>query len=156
MKDRFDELWLILESQEPTGDEVSKQVRKLIAGEHHIQPGFQIVDGPEVVLWTSDPDRLRFLLNIKSDAPYFAGHFPGNPILPGVIQLHWAVLLARRHLHPASHSVDVRRVKFRSIVTPPRLVELRLKSESGGRVEFLVGSQETIHSQGALEFPENS
>ena len=33
------------------------------------------------------PDRVRALKNVTLNEPYFQGHFPGAPVMPGVLQI---------------------------------------------------------------------
>lgn len=45
---------------------------------------FQLVD--RVVSWQSEPvKKLTAIKNVTINEPYFMGHFPGNPIMPGVL-----------------------------------------------------------------------
>jgi len=44
------------------------------------------------------PDGLELDLRVPPDLEYFAGHFPGIPILPGVVQIDWSVRLGRARL----------------------------------------------------------
>ncbi len=81
------------------------------------------------------PDRLstrddagvrEVTLRVPESHACFDGHFPGQPIVPGVVLLHWAVSeLARwqmRTLDVASLEV----LKFRRPVTPGETFVLRL------------------------------
>ncbi len=40
--------------------------------------------------------RVKASITLAADAPYFAGHFPGRPILPGVVELAMMVETAAR------------------------------------------------------------
>ena len=42
--------------------------------------------------------------NVTFNEPYFNGHFPGNPVMPGVLQLE-AMAQAARLLRVGAHSV---------------------------------------------------
>ena len=43
------------------------------------------------------------VLNIPPDHPAFAGHFPGRPIVPGVLLLDHALLLAEQRMGRPLH-----------------------------------------------------
>ena len=36
-------------------------------------------------------DQVSIDIHIQSDLSWFVGHFPQQPVLPGVVQTHWAV-----------------------------------------------------------------
>jgi predicted hotdog family 3-hydroxylacyl-ACP dehydratase len=45
---------------------------------------------------TLTSEGLRVEGRVPEDLAYFEGHFPGRPVVPGVVLLHWALELARR------------------------------------------------------------
>lgn len=107
---------------------------------------------PPVVSWIREEGRERLLLHLTPGHPCFAGHFDGEPILAGVVQLHWAALIAGRLLGGNRVPTRVYRLKFRHIATPPRLVEARLDLANAPRVAFRFYSHPHPHAQGVLEF----
>jgi len=72
-------------------------------------------------------DRVRALKNVTFNEPYFQGHFPGAPVMPGVLQIEAMAqaggILALQSIQfdPATHvmlfmAIDA--VKFRKAVVP--------------------------------------
>lgn len=57
-------------------------------------------------------------LNIHAGLQVFDGHFPQAPILPGVAQLHWIILLARECFEVPTHFVRMEVLKFVHPVQP--------------------------------------
>ena len=99
----------------------------------------------------------RFLLHLLPNHACFRGHFPGRPILAGIIQLHWAVKLAQACLDCNGAPQEILRLKYHNIAVPPRFVELQLEPgdrlKESFRVRFSVLSPTGIHAQGMLVFP---
>lgn len=62
----------------------------------------------------------------------FQGHFPGQPILAGIVQLHWATQLYARCWADPRAVVRVTRLKFTRVIRAWSPLELRLDSQSGG------------------------
>jgi 3-hydroxymyristoyl/3-hydroxydecanoyl-(acyl carrier protein) dehydratase len=54
----------------------------------------------------------------------FAGHFPGRPILPGIVQLNWAVSLAADAFHMPYRPARRCQVKFVRAMTPDDAVTM--------------------------------
>ena len=64
---------------------------------------------------------------------YFQGHFPGRPILPGVVQIDWVVRLADKYLETTIESAQSFQVKFKSVIEPGRSLTLVLRRASDDR-----------------------
>lgn len=59
------------------------EVRDIMAMLPHRYP-FQLLD--RVLSWQSEPVlKLTAIKNVTINEPFFQGHFPGNPIMPGVL-----------------------------------------------------------------------
>jgi len=66
---------------------------------------------------------------VPADSPWFSGHFPGNPILPGVAQLEMAVEAIARMSGKNLYVTRLGRVKFKAFVRPGE--RLRLDARAG-------------------------
>jgi 3-hydroxyacyl-[acyl-carrier-protein] dehydratase len=66
-------------------------------------------------------------IEVPAGSPFFAGHFPGHPILPGIA--HLALALGNRPL------AEIRTLKLRKPVTPGTVLDLSLE-EADGLVRF--------------------
>jgi UDP-3-O-[3-hydroxymyristoyl] N-acetylglucosamine deacetylase/3-hydroxyacyl-[acyl-carrier-protein] dehydratase len=93
---------------------------------------FVMID--RVVEIVSD-DELVALKNVTINEPFFQGHYPGRPVMPGVLQIEAmaqaaGVLLLRKL--PADENkiaffMSVDKVKFRQAVEPGDSIEIRVK-----------------------------
>lgn len=82
----------------------------------------------------------------SADAPVFAGHFPGRPILPGVFQLEIARFAAEVVLNCPLGVREIRKSKFQRPILPNEVVRVVLKlSEKDRTIQalaaFSVGGQ---------------
>jgi 3-hydroxyacyl-[acyl-carrier-protein] dehydratase len=98
-------------------------------------------------------------LCFPADFPAFAGHFPGQPVLPAVIQLavvrSLTVDLLKRPLEP----VRTRRLKFKGMVGPDDLVQVRVeikKEEENWLANFKLDHDGKAVSAGAIIFRERA
>ena len=69
---------------------------------------------------------------IAPDAPYLRGHFPGRPIVPGVVEL---LLLVEHLSREAGHALTLRSIKFarfRQLVVPHDRLDVTRRSAEGG------------------------
>jgi 3-hydroxymyristoyl/3-hydroxydecanoyl-(acyl carrier protein) dehydratase len=107
---------------------------------------------PRILTQLEDAPYHRLLLVITPELGWFRGHFPKNPVLPGVVQLHWAVIAATSLFGFQDVPVEIKRLKFKGIVTPPRMLELALSKPRQNEVQFGYASLGQQHSEGRLVF----
>ncbi|MDR1709865.1 MAG: AMP-binding protein [Candidatus Accumulibacter sp.] len=62
--------------------------------------------------------RARIELRVGAEIAHFAGHFPGAPILPGIVQVDWAIRFAREHLPLRGAFSALENLKFLALVRP--------------------------------------
>jgi 3-hydroxymyristoyl/3-hydroxydecanoyl-(acyl carrier protein) dehydratase len=102
---------------------------------------------------TGTPDGVRLGLLIPPDLLYFRGHFPAFPVLPGVVQLHWAIGFGRRYLPVGSGAARTVRVKFVRPIGPGARVVLSLVHDSSvDRLAFDYADGDTAFSSGLVSF----
>jgi acyl-CoA synthetase (AMP-forming)/AMP-acid ligase II len=97
----------------------------------------------------------RVLLGITAPAAllYFDGHFPQAPILPGVVQVDWAIHFGRQYFTLAPKFGGVNALKFQQVILPdsPLFLELVLDSAKGS-LQFRYFSDTGPHAGGRILF----
>ena len=71
-----------------------------------------------------EPQHYRASVTLEPEHPVFAGHFPGNPILPGVCSLQMVVGCAEKALGYPVVMIHAPAIKFLEIVRPASGEEL--------------------------------
>ena len=88
-------------------------------------------------------------IHIPSDSPWFDGHFPGEPILPGVAQIGM-VFDAIRKAHNQDLIISgVRRVRFKRMIRPDdrlKIIATPLRKEMGAYSFRILIQDETVCS----------
>jgi 3-hydroxymyristoyl/3-hydroxydecanoyl-(acyl carrier protein) dehydratase len=88
--------------------------------------------------------------DISRDHPAFEGHFPGHPILPGVVLLSEAMAAIEAATATSARDWTVDNVKFLGAVEPgSRLVITHAVQPSGG-VRFEIREAERVIASGVL------
>jgi acyl-CoA synthetase (AMP-forming)/AMP-acid ligase II len=84
---------------------------------------------------------------------YFDGHFPGRPILAGVVQLDWAIAYGLRYFNLPPCFRGIRALKFQRVIPPelPLRVEL-IHQPLKGSLSFKITSQLGTHATGRVIF----
>jgi 3-hydroxymyristoyl/3-hydroxydecanoyl-(acyl carrier protein) dehydratase len=98
-------------------------------------------DGTEQVLY----------LHVPASLAWFDGHFPGDPILPAVVQIDWAIHFGTELGFDPARFSGMDRLKFRSVISPGTTLELRLEA-AGDALRFSYESAAGNHSNGAILF----
>ena len=80
-------------------------------------------------------------------------HFPGAPVVPGVMQVAWAVELARRHGLASGPLHEILTAKFRRLVLPGMRLAARVESgPAPGQCCFVFELGGVAVSSGRLQF----
>jgi 3-hydroxymyristoyl/3-hydroxydecanoyl-(acyl carrier protein) dehydratase len=100
---------------------------------------------------------LTIELDLTPHLIQFDGHFPGMPILPAVVQIDWAMTLARDHFELPAHFTALRGLKFTALVQPPVTLTLALAHADDGRsVGFTYTQGDTTCATGRIEFADDA
>lgn len=87
---------------------------------------------------------------VPADHPAFAGHFPGQPILPGVVLLDEA-LQAARALVPSAARWSLPQAKFLRTVAPGEVLRLRVRTLPSSVLAFEFLRDGVVVAQGQLK-----
>ena len=88
-------------------------------------------------------------LPVAADHPAYAGHFPGHPILPGVVLLAEAMAAIGVATGRGPERWTLANVKFVAPVTPGSALALR-HEEVDGNVRFEVRAGDRVVASGVL------
>lgn len=78
-------------------------------------------------------------IQIPENHPCFSGHFPGTPILPGVLILDRVIALAEQQLAHPLEKYEFQNVKFLAVVAPKEYLKLNfLAASTSGDYKFTV------------------
>lgn len=108
------------------------------------------MDLPNYLIEEQTDGQAIIVFPIDASLPQFAGHFPDQPILPGVVQVDWAIRLAQQ-LGLGDESIkQLEVVKFQHLVMPPVTLRLTLERLASGKTKFCFASDEKVFSSGRL------
>lgn len=89
-------------------------------------------------------------LSVGQDHPSLPGHFPGQPVVPGVLLLELVLDAAETWLGASLAVRSLPQVKFIAPLLPGQTAHLELK-RSGGELRFVVRRDDTPIAQGIIE-----
>ncbi len=96
---------------------------------------------------------LHCRVRVPYELPVFRGHFPSRPIVPGVVQIGWAVDIARAQGVVSGTFAGISAAKFRRVLQPGMDLGLRLDGRDERRqlsFEYSLGSM--VVSGGRVQF----
>lgn len=102
---------------------------------------------------TRRPPLAAASLEIVPQLRVFDGHFNGLPVLPGVVQLDWALALGRQAFALPPCFLRAEQLKFQMPVLPPLQLDLELEWKAqASQLVFRFTSVRGTHSSGRLVF----
>lgn len=93
-------------------------------------------------------------LQIAADHPAYSGHFPGQPVLPGVVLLDAALHAFERSGIGASggsaRGWEINSAKFQSAVRPGEALTLEHERQPNGSIRFAIRTADRVVASGIL------
>ena len=111
-----------------------------------------MIENPEILSSSEIDNGVLLQLKIPAELSYFPGHFPAHPVLPGVVQLRWIEILAKKYNLAQGEFQRVDKLKFMRIMSKDYEVELELNTPSSNTVQFQYRSDHGIHASGKMIF----
>jgi 3-hydroxyacyl-[acyl-carrier-protein] dehydratase len=99
---------------------------------------------------TSFPATRMFQIQLNAEHPIYLGHFPGNPVVPGVCQVQIIKELVALTLGNEVHLTQSDNIKYLSMISPvetPRLtvkLEIKTTETPSWNVNATLSSEETV------------
>lgn len=106
---------------------------------------------PDVIRTEEHGEERILYLQVTDRLAWFDGHFPGDPILPAVVQIDWAIHFGAACGIDPGHFTGMKRLKFHSVIVPDTALRLTLRVKSG-TLQFAFASDDGLHSKGEIKF----
>ncbi|HDR9755457.1 TPA: beta-hydroxyacyl-ACP dehydratase, partial [Burkholderia aenigmatica] len=90
---------------------------------------------------------------IPADHPALPGHFPGHPVVPGVVLLDHAIHAIGTALNRPLHTWRLGSAKFLSPVAPGEPLELTFDPAASGAIRFTLRTGAREVASGVLSAP---
>ena len=95
------------------------------------------------------PERI---VTIDADHPSLAGHFPGHPVVPGVVMLGEIMNAIREMAKENIEFVGMPSAKFMSPLNPREPLTIRLNQQGDGATEFTCATGSRLIASGRLRY----
>ena len=121
--------------------------------------GYNLLESQWVLLKeikVSNHNNIEALSDVPADSPWFLGHFPGEPILPGIALIYMAEQAIVQDALAKGEQVQLhalKRVRFTQLVRPGETLSLNISGEEAGEeilFSFKVTNKENIVCSGAI------
>ena len=108
---------------------------------------------PHLCIQERSTERVLLQVGLPTDLFYFEGHFDIAPILPGVVQVDWAIKNARQYFDMLPQFRAIHALKFERVIRAETQLYLELMYDiEKGSLSFRYFSSDGQHSSGRIIF----
>jgi len=100
----------------------------------------------------SERKSTEIFVTIQHDHPSLPGHFPGNPVVPGVVILGQVLDAIRADERASICVLEARTVKFHSPLQPNKQLCIALNPRDGENRDFSCREGTTLIASGQLRY----
>ena len=130
--------------------DLTKKLADLLA---LLEPRPAPVTEPQSRLIEHDADHAVFEVIAPRNLVYFDGHFHGQPILAGVVQIDWVIAYGRRYFDLPPLFRAVHALKFQRVIGPDTPFRLELVYDPARTtLSFKISTALGIHASGRVLF----
>jgi acyl-coenzyme A synthetase/AMP-(fatty) acid ligase/3-hydroxymyristoyl/3-hydroxydecanoyl-(acyl carrier protein) dehydratase len=98
-----------------------------------------------------EPRRVLLEVTAPANLLYFDGHFDVAPILPGVVQVDWAIHYGRQYFDLPPRFNGINALKFQQVIQPDNPIQLELVHDAAkGSLQFRYVSEAGQHASGRV------
>jgi 3-hydroxymyristoyl/3-hydroxydecanoyl-(acyl carrier protein) dehydratase len=106
---------------------------------------------PRVLSSQEGENLMRWQLFVAAAEPCFDGHFPGQPVLPGVTQLDWAIRLGCGHFGYPLEVATLEVLKFQQLLLPNSRVTLEISHDAAkAKLSFAYVNGDSRYASGRI------
>jgi 3-hydroxyacyl-[acyl-carrier-protein] dehydratase len=87
---------------------------------------YQDLKNSEISILKENDHRIRATFLFEKSLELFKGHFPGNPILPGIFQIEMVKYILEKSLHTTLCLQSVKKTKFSNLIHPDTIVKVEI------------------------------
>lgn len=108
---------------------------------------------PTIIKQEKIDNEISLLLQIDPEIAYFSGHFDDYPILPGVVQLDWAIHYGKTLLDCGHHFMGMEVIKFQQPIFPNTELLLTLRWDNDKQKLYFsyTSGENNSHSSGRIK-----
>ncbi len=107
-------------------------------------------DRPIVLDQFRGRDYLERSCQVPKDLGCFSGHFPGHPVVPGALQIDWAMEVAAELLDAPPRVAELESLKFPAPLGPGQVFRIRVRNVANDQIDFTISGEDVDYARGRV------
>jgi 3-hydroxymyristoyl/3-hydroxydecanoyl-(acyl carrier protein) dehydratase len=95
-------------------------------------------------------DYLERSCRVPKDLDCFSGHFPGHPVVPGALQLDWAMDVVAELLDAPPRIAELESLKLRAPLGPGHVFRIHVRNVANDKIDFTISAEGVDYARGRV------